>query len=57
LRAFSIPSLFAEQWRIAWSSKWVDLLSGDLRYLFRTLRRAPGLTAIVPETVRAPGLG
>jgi hypothetical protein len=40
LRAFGIPALFGEQTRVQWSRNWFDSRSGDLRYLFGTLRRA-----------------
>jgi hypothetical protein len=53
LRAFGIPALVREQTRVRWSWNWLDSLSGDLRYGFRTLRRAPGCTAIALEPARA----
>jgi putative ABC transport system permease protein len=47
LRAFGNPALLLrEQTRAAWSWNRLDSLSRELRYGFRTLRRAPGFTAI-----------
>ena len=56
LRAFGNPALLREQTRAAWSWNWLDSLSRELGYGLRTLRRAPGFTAIA-IVVMALGIG
>jgi hypothetical protein len=56
LRIFGNPALLREQTRAAWSWSGLESLLRDLRYGFRTLRRAPGFAAIA-IAVMALGIG
>jgi predicted permease len=56
LRAFGNPTLIREQTRAVWSWNWLESFVRDLRYGLRTLRRAPGFTAMA-VVVMALGIG
>lgn len=54
LIAFGNVTLVKEDTRAVWVRVWLEQLAQDLRYAWRTLRRAPGFSAIVILTL---GLG
>jgi predicted permease len=56
LRAFGNPTLLREQTRAVWSWTWLENLARDLRYGWRTLRRAPGFTMLAVLVI-ALGIG
>jgi predicted permease len=56
LRAFGNPTLIREQVHSVWSWNWLESITRDFRYSMRSLRKAPGFTAIA-IAVMALGIG
>jgi predicted permease len=56
LRAFGNSTVLKEQTRETWGWMWLEQIARDLRYVVRTLRRAPGFTVAV-TMVMALGIG